>query len=669
MSIDPHVLRSESHKAIGAVLQRDAGIMIERWCLRAVEEQPKAARVHQESLRDSLPAFLWALGRSLAASDEQDGGGHKAPALEHGEQRWENGWSLPEVIRDYQILRLVIIEYLEEALERPLRGREVMAIGLALDEAIAASVGMYVGAREEDIRRVERERAEQEKLAEDTRLRWERIFRHAGWGVAITDPAGHTVQLLNPAFAAMHGYTATELTGKPFAELLAAEHRGRWAEHVRAADEDGHCPYEAVHVRKDGTRFAALTDVVAIKDEGGQVLYRAVNCRDISEHKRLAESLRLKAEALKEADTRKDEFLAMLAHELRNSLAPLLHSVEVLSLFSSADPAVVHVKEVGERQVRQMVRLVDDLLDLSRISRGKVELRKERHALATVIAQAIETSGPAIDASGHTLSVNLPNEPLWLEVDEARLVQVIANLLNNAARYTDPGGKIVLTGERQGEEAVIRVRDTGVGIPPEMLGCVFDLFTQLDRPGGRGQGGLGVGLALVRRLVEMHGGTVTAQSSGPGQGSEFIVRLPACTEARPGPEAEAPGPNQSAPARHVLLVEDNSDGRETLGMLLALLGHRVDTAKDGPQGVALALAVRPQAALIDLGLPGLDGYEVARQVRAALGDQILLIALTGHGQTEHRRRTSAAGFDAHLVKPVNMDELCRLLEKLPVHGT
>jgi signal transduction histidine kinase len=423
MSIDPHVVRSESHGDIGSVLQRDTGILIERWCHRAVEEQPQAARVHQEVLRDSLPAFLAALGRSLEASDEQNGSQHKAPALEHGEQRWENGWSLPEVIRDYQILRLVIVEYLEDALERPVGGREVMAIGLALDEAIALSVGMYVTGREDHIRQVERERAEQQKLAEDTRLRWEQ------------------------------------------------------------------------------------------------------------------ESLRRQAAALKEADSRKDEFLAILAHELRNSLAPLLHSVEVLRLFGTADPAVLQIKDVVERQVLQMIRLVDDLLDLSRISLGKVELRKQRHDLATVVAAAIETSGPLLDALHHKLAVHLPTEPLWLEVDQTRLVQVIANLLNNAAKYTDAGGQIVLTGEREGDEAVIRVRDTGVGIPPEMLDRVFDLFIQVPGSAGRSKGGLGVGLALVRRLVEMHGGKVTAHSGGIGQGSEFIVRLPAGTEARQIPSA------------------------------------------------------------------------------------------------------------------------------------
>ena len=666
MSIDPQVLRSESHGDIGSVIQRDAGILIDRWCRRAIEEQPNAARVHGEVLRDRLPAFLSALGQSLAASDDANGSQHRAPAIEHGEQRWESGWSLPEVFRDYQILRLVIVEYLEEALERPLRGREVMAVGLALDEAITVSVGMYVSNREQHVRQVERQRSEQESLAEEQRRRWEQIFRHAAWGVAIMHPADHTLQSLNPALADMHGYSVEELAGKRLGDLLAPEDRAGLAEQLGAADAHGHHSYQAVHRRKDGTHFPALTDVVAIKDQAGHVLYRAVNCRDISQHKRLEESLRLHAEALQQADSRKDEFLAMLAHELRNSLAPLLHSAEVLRLVSTPEPAIVQVKDVLERQVRQMVRLVDDLLDLSRISRGKVELRKERHALATIVAQAVETSGPVLDASQHQLSVNLPTEPLWLEADQARLVQVFANLLNNAAKYTDTGGQIVLTAERQGNEAVIRVRDTGAGIPPYMLHRIFDLFTQVPRAPGPGQGGLGVGLALVRRLVELHGGKVTAHSNGPGQGSEFVVRLPACAEAPEGPSAPVSNGTQTGTARHVLMVEDHSDSRETLEMLLALLGHRVDTAEDGPQGVAKAVAVRPQVALIDIGLPGMDGYEVARQVRAALGDAIFLIALTGYGQIEDRRRASEAGFNAHLVKPVDMQALATLLDQLPV---
>jgi PAS domain S-box-containing protein len=661
MSIDPRLIRSERHHAIGHLIQRDAEIMIERWCRRAVEEQPNAARVHREVLRDQFSALLAALGGSLASSDDAETEQHRLPALEHGEQRWENGWSLPEVIRDYQILRLVIVEYLEETLDRPLRSREVMAVGLALDEAITASVGMYIGNREEYVRQVERQRLEGEDRAEATRQKWEQIFQHTGWGVAITAPADDTLQAVNPAFAHMHGYAVEEVIGKPLAEMFDPAHRSEMGVHTQIANERGHYAYESLHVRKDGSHFPVLADIVAIKDEDGTLLYRAGNYQDITDRRRLEETLRATARALQESDRRKDEFLAILGHELRNSLSPLMNSVEVLRLLGSKESAVSQVKDVVDRQVKQMVRLVDDLLDLARISRGEVEVRKERYALATIMAQAVETSRPLIEGRQHRLSVSLPQAPVWVEVDRTRLVQVIANLLNNAAKYTEPGGQIWLSAERKGQDAILRVRDTGVGIAPEMLNRVFDLFMQVQQSAERSQGGLGIGLALVRRLVEIHGGTVAAHSEGPGHGSEFVVTLPVSEEMC---QVGGATPVNHAPvkvSRHVLIVEDNPDGRETLQTLLKLLNHRVDVAEDGREGVAKALALRPQVALIDIGLPTLDGYQVARQVRAALGNSVFLIALTGYGQAEDRRRTAEAGFDAHLVKPVDTEQLSQLL--------
>ncbi|MBV9126437.1 MAG: response regulator, partial [Planctomycetes bacterium] len=369
--------------------------------------------------------------------------------------------------------------------------------------------------------------------------------------------------------------------------------------------------------------------------------------------------------ALREADYRKNEFLAVLGHELRNSLAPILNAVEVLRLAGSNEGAIQQVRDLIERQARQMARLVDDLLDLTRITLGKVELRKECLDLATAIAQAVEASGPLIQVLNHRLSIHLPTEPLWLEADRTRLVQMITNLLNNAAKYTDPGGQIWLTGERIGQEAVIRVRDTGIGIPPEMLSRIFDIFTQVDRTSGRTQGGVGIGLTLVKKLVEMHGGSVEAHSGGPGQGSEFVVRLPALPVHSSSPPSGTAVLPKAASTRHVLIIEDNPDGRETMQALLKLWGHRVEAAEDGQGGVAMALASNPQVALIDLGLPRWDGYEVAKKLRASLGQNIYLVAMTGFGQAEDRRRTLEAGFDAHLVKPVDMDELARLLTDLP----
>jgi PAS domain S-box-containing protein len=526
MSVDPQLIRSEEHREIGTLLQRDAGILIERWRQRAVEEEPTARRAYQNALLDHLPTFLWALGRSLAESSPLRTGQHCLLAASHGEQRWENGWSLPEVVRDYQILRLVVLEYLEEALERPLSAREAMAVGLALDEAITASVGMYVKNREEYVLQVEQARAAEEQKARSDLQKWEHIFQSAGWGVAIMSPDG-TLQAVNRAFARMHGYTAAEeLRGKALADLVDPEARPAWAAHLKTADSNGQQVYETFHVRTDGRRFPVLVNLTAFRDEAGNVLYRAASYQDISERKQLEEALREQAEALQASDRRKDEFLATLAHELRNPLAPILNSVQLLHLLQSKDPTLLQVCEILDRQTRHMARLVDDLLDLSRVARGQVRLRRERLDLAAVVRQAVQTSEPLIQARRHQLTVTLPEQPLALEGDQARLVQVLTNLLNNAAKYTDQGGRIDLRAGREGEEAVIRVRDTGVGIPPELLPRIFDLFMQVEESRDRSQGGLGIGLALVRRLVELHGGTVSADSAGPGRGSEFVVRLP-----------------------------------------------------------------------------------------------------------------------------------------------
>jgi PAS domain S-box-containing protein len=525
MSIDPQLIRSESHQEIGTLIQRDAAVLIERWRQRALAEEPNARRVYQSALLDHLPTFLWTLGRSLSESGPLETGQHCLLAAAHGEQRWDNGWSLPEVVRDYQILRLVLLEHLEEALERSLSAREAMAVGLALDEAITASIGMYVKNREEYVQKVEQARLAEERKAQEELRRWEEIFQSAGWGVAVLAP-DNTLQAVNRAFARMHGHGADELRGKPLAELIAPAARDEWAVHVRAAEDDGQQVYEIPHLRKDGTAFPVLVNLTSFRDQGGAVRYRAASFQDITDRKRLEEALRQKAEALLATDRRKDEFLATLAHELRNPLAPILNSVQLLQLLGPVTPTLQQVREILERQTRHMARLVDDLLDLSRVARGLVQLRRERLDLAVVVRQAVQTSTPQVEARQHRLTVRLPEEPLPLEADQARLVQVLVNLLNNSAKYTDPGGTIDLLVEREGNEAVVRVRDTGVGIPPDMLPRVFDLFTQVEESRDRSQGGLGIGLALVKRLVELHGGTVAAHSAGLGRGSEFVLRLP-----------------------------------------------------------------------------------------------------------------------------------------------
>ncbi len=374
-------------------------------------------------------------------------------------------------------------------------------------------------------------------------------------------------------------------------------------------------------------------------------------------------------DALREANRRKDEFLAMLAHELRNPLAPISNALHIIRGNGPPVPELVWARDVIDRQLRQMTRLVDDLLDVSRVSRGKIELRKERVELSAVVSSALEASRPLIDKRGQELTVALPPEPVYLDADPMRLAQVLLNLLNNAAKYTEPGGRIALRAGLGGGHITVRVTDTGAGIPPEMLSHIFEMFTQVDRTLDRSQGGLGIGLTLVRTLVEMHGGTVEAHSEGPGRGSEFVLRLPQLKDEgqRAKDEGEASvGPSSLVlhPSRRILVVDDNRDAAESLSVLLRLLGNEVRTAHDGVEAVASATEFRPDVVLLDIGLPKLNGYEAARRIREQQGDAVVLIALTGWGQDEDRRRSSEAGFNHHMTKPVEFEELQRLLTEL-----
>jgi CheY-like chemotaxis protein len=376
---------------------------------------------------------------------------------------------------------------------------------------------------------------------------------------------------------------------------------------------------------------------------------------------------------LREANRRKDQFLALLAHELRSPLAPLLNALHVLRLRGlgaqtdaergSPDPAADQALDLAERQVHHLARLVDDLLDVSRIASAKMALRKEWVRLETLVHDATETVRPLMETHGLRLTVLLPPEPLRLEADPARVTQVLINLLTNAAKYTEPGGHVWLTAERDEDEVLIRVRDTGVGLAADLLPHVFDLFFQAERGA---QGGLGIGLSLVRGLVELHGGSVLAFSEGPGEGSEFVVRLPAPPEVGPacraGPAKEVPPGRRDLP-RRVLVVDDDLDAAESLAMLLRLWGHEVRVAHDGLAALEVAAGWKPEVVLLDITLSGgPDGYEIARRLRSEAGlTDAVLMALTGWGQEEDRRRSEAAGFQHHLVKPVDPNVLRALV--------
>jgi PAS domain S-box-containing protein len=403
----------------------------------------------------------------------------------------------------------------------------------------------------------------------------------------------------------------------------------------------------------------------AQRDEAGRAVRMPGVLVDITERKRLEEELRVRLEQLAEADRRKDEFLATLAHELRNPLAPIRNSLEILKVPALDASIAQRTRDVMERQVHHLVRLVDDLLDVSRVMRGKIDLRREPLELATAVSRAVEMSQSLIEAQHHTLNVSIPENAVTVHADAVRLTQVIGNLLANSAKYTEANGHIWLSIAAEGPWAVLRVRDDGVGIAADMLPHVFDLFVQGDHALTRSAGGLGIGLTLVKNLVEMHGGTVEAHSAGPGTGSEFIVRLPLLAHA-PAPKTQPSDARRAATAPlKVLVVDDNRDAAQSLATLLHLHGHEVHVAYDGASAIALATDRPPNVVFLDIGMPGLDGYEVARRLRALPQlDATVLAALTGWGQEGDRRRTAEAGFDHHIVKPPDSEAILSLMENL-----
>jgi signal transduction histidine kinase/ActR/RegA family two-component response regulator len=390
------------------------------------------------------------------------------------------------------------------------------------------------------------------------------------------------------------------------------------------------------------------------------------NIRDITQRSRMEREAKAQATALADLHRRKDEFLAMLSHELRNPLSPILNAVHLLRLQGNENPIQHEARRIIERQVGQLSCLIDDLMEVARFTSGKIRLNPVRLDMTGVVERAVESVRPLIDGRRHVLTVDVPAAPIWLEADPTRLEQVVVNLLNNAAKYTDDGGRIWLGARTEGHELVLSVRDTGVGIDLERFPNIFDMFTQVDRSLDRAQGGLGVGLALVQRLVDMHGGTVQVQSDGLGQGSEFTIRLPLLISPAPEPPtAPANAIDRPALAERVLVVDDRVDSAESLAILLRMAGHDVRTAYTGPTALEAAVAHLPDVVLLDIGLPGLNGYEVARRLRQDPRHKgVRLVALTGYGDDADRLLAQEAGFDRHLVKPVDFPELEAVLTEL-----
>ncbi|MBA3313331.1 MAG: PAS domain S-box protein [Planctomycetaceae bacterium] len=483
------------------------------------------------------------------------------------------------------------------------------------------------------------------------------------YAIFLMDPEGRVTDW-NAAAERVLGYKADEIVGQSFAVFFTPEEGepGGVAEReLRLAASVGRASDDRWHVRKDGTHFWANGLTSALRDEDGSLKGFAKVLSDRTERKRFEEELRAKADALEEADRRKNEFLAMLAHELRNPLSPIASAVALLEHSESLGEEERSAIGIADRQVKKLTRLINDLMDVSRITSGKVHLNRERIDLRDVLRGVVAAAKPGIDEHGHTLVVSLPEHPLWLSADATRLEQVFENLLGNATKYTPHGGRIEVAVARQDGTAVVAVRDNGVGIAPELLPMVFDLFTQADRSLDRSQGGLGIGLTIVKTLVEMHDGQVEATTGGLGKGSEFAVKLPLLA-VRSTPRPETSGPTNEAAPRRILVVDDNADAAKMLSLLLRASGNEVETALCGLKAIEAAVTFRPEVILLDIGLPGLDGYEVARRLREqAETKDVVLVAITGYGQPEDREKSKAAGFNHHLVKPVSIEDVLAVL--------
>ncbi len=504
------------------------------------------------------------------------------------------------------------------------------------------------------------ESRQRSRRAEENLLRLAAVAEQSSDFIGIASPDARKTYL-NPAGRELSGVAATaDIGAYGLSDFFAPESRdyvhGKVLPAIRGAAGKWEGELRMQHMGSN-VSYPVYYKGFAVRDADGAFIAIATITRDITEQKKAEDELRRIAADLSEADRRKSEFLATLAHELRNPLAPIRSGLDLMRL-SAGDPAAsARIHAMMDRQLGHLVHLVNDLLDVARITRGKIELKKEAADLATIVAMALETSAGMIEASGHALTVDVPQGVLAVEVDVTRMVQVVSNLLNNAAKYTPPGGRIVLSAWCENGQAVLTVADSGVGIPPEAMSTLFDMFTQVGGNMARSQGGLGIGLSLVQRLLQLHDGAVSAHSGGRGQGSTFTVRLPLREGGCAAQAPDAGGVADTAPLR-IVVVDDNVDAAESLAALLEIMGHSTRVAADGPSGFALAREFDPQLAFLDIGLPGMSGHELARSIRATPGmAQLMLVALTGWGTREDVAQSHAAGFDLHLTKPVDFAAL------------
>jgi PAS domain S-box-containing protein len=505
-------------------------------------------------------------------------------------------------------------------------------------------------------------RDEEERLRQSEERMRILISSVRDYAIFMIDPVGK-VMSWNQGAERIKGYSSDEILGQSFTRFYSHEDvsTGKPRKMLDTARTAGIATDEGWRVRKDGTRFMASVSLTAMRDPNGVLIGFAKVTRDMTQAKRI--------ETLETEGRRVNEFLAMLAHELRNPLAPIRNAVNVMGMADVYPEQLIWCRTLLDRQTDHLTRLVDDLLDVSRITSGKIKLNMETVDLATLIARGIEASSPQIQARGHELTLDIGAEPMMVHGDALRLIQVLSNLLNNAAKYTPSGGKITVTARAEGRSAVMRVHDTGIGVPAHLIHKIFDVFQQGERALDRQDGGLGIGLALVDSIVKLHDGKVEALSEGDGKGSEFVVTLPLAQAlvSHDLPSRETAESKTGPPVQplRVLIIDDNQDSAASMASLVEILGHSATTLYDGMHAIEAMRDFHPNLVLLDIGLPGMSGYEVAQRIRGCADlDRVKLSAMTGYGQTEDRLRAEAAGFDDFLVKPVEFEELNGLLERV-----
>jgi PAS domain S-box-containing protein len=656
----------ESWRAAGVVLFAGGGVLI-----TLLVEALHAARRRAEATQRWLTAVLTSIGDGVIATDAQGRVTLLNPVAEIL-TGWKSEDAVGETLTDvFRIVNEETHEPVENPVDRVLREKTVVGqanhtilmardqterpiddSGAPIQENGGAIKGVVLVFR--DITQRRQSEAVSNRLAA--------IIDSSDDAIIGTD-LGRIVVSWNAGAERLFGYTAAEVAGRPISLLMPPDRRAEESEilaRLRRGERVDH--FESVRITKEGHPIDVSLTISPIRDGSGRIVGASKIARDITERKRLEEERRRRLDELAEANRRKDEFLAMLAHELRNPLAVISNAIQLNTLIGAQEQGDWSRDVIG-RQVQHLSRLIDDLLEVSRIRTGKIQLHKERLDVAMVLRNAIESVRPLIEAREHNLTVDIASATLLAEADQVRLEQIVNNLLTNAAKYTDRGGRIWLSAQREAEAIVIKVRDAGIGIRPEHLPRIFELFAQGDRSLAHSEGGLGIGLTLARTLTELHSGSLTATSAGPGTGSEFVVRLPAGAPVTADPATSKP-PVKPLPMRglSILVIDDNAELAQGLSRLLKLLDYEVWMAHDGPSGIEAARGHRPDIVLLDIGLPGMDGYQVAEQLRREdFGKDVLLVALTGYGHEEDRRRASSVGFDQFVTKPVDYATLLTLL--------